>query len=198
MPAHYALSEFTICIAAIWGAVRLWRSGQALGALGVALFGIAAAIGVVRILTAEIETLALAHRMVSQAGGTFGLTLVVSEIANLRRGWQPPRWAVLVCAGAGAVIAGVSAAFGGIVFLTLIGLGVAALTIRASGQDRVVTALGFGLMAPNVLLVRQSAFLEPATSWHAFHLITAIWLIAAAAALAGPAQRLTRADDPNS
>jgi len=38
-------------------------------------------------------------------------------------------------------------------------------------------------MAPNILFVRQSPILDPALSWHAYHVITALWLIAIVAAL---------------
>jgi hypothetical protein len=59
MPApHYALSEALIVLVAIWVALRMTRRGAWSGALGVAIFGIAAGIGVVRFSLGQIEELA--------------------------------------------------------------------------------------------------------------------------------------------
>lgn len=182
MPIHYALSEAALCIVATWGGFHLWRGGQKLGALGVMLFGIAAAIGIVRIVTGADEALAQAHRFASQAGGTFGLALIVSELTTLR-GWRLPVLAILSGALAASVLAIAGGAFGGMVFLALLALGALAITLRPDTKHSALMAMGFALMAPNVLLVRQSAFLEPALSWHAYHLITALWLVAAVTSL---------------
>lgn len=182
MPLHYMLSEIAICIAAIWGAHRLWLNRQSLGSVGVMFYGLAALIGVIRIASGADEVFAPAHRLVSQAGGVVGLVLIVSEIARLR-GLKLPLWAVLIFAGFATLAALKSAAWGGLVFLGLLATGAILLTTYGGRKHKTFLAVWFAVMAPNILFVRQSPFLDPAASWHAYHLIIAVWLIAVIAVL---------------
>lgn len=182
MPLHYMLSEIAICIAAIWGAHRLWLNRQSLGSVGVMFYGLAALIGVIRIASGADEVFAPAHRLVSQAGGVVGLVLIVSEIARLR-GLELPLWAVLIFAGFATLAALKSAAWGGLVFLGLLATGAILLTTYGGRKHKTFLAVWFAVMAPNILFVRQSPFLDPAASWHAYHLIIAVWLIAVIAVL---------------
>ena len=48
MPTHYAASEMLILLVALWTAQPLWRHKIFYGALGIVLFGTAAAFGAVR------------------------------------------------------------------------------------------------------------------------------------------------------
>ena len=82
MPLHFTLSELAIFVVALWGALRLWLNGQALGSIGVMFFGLAALIGIIRITSGADEMLAPAHRFAAQAGGAFGLVLIVSEVTG--------------------------------------------------------------------------------------------------------------------
>ncbi len=153
-----------------------------LAALGVALFGLAAMVGIGRILLDGDAVFASAHRSVAQAGGTFGVVLIVSAIAGLR-GWRAPNVAVVVGAAAAASVAAYQASFGGVVFLAVLAVGVIALAGLPGGNNRIMTCLGFALMAPNILVVRQTELLEPSMRWHAYHLIVALWLGVAVVAL---------------
>jgi len=182
MPLHYTLSEIAICAAAVWGAHRLWLDGQALGSIGVMFFGLAAIIGITRIASGAEELLAPAHRLAAQAGGVFGLVLIVSEVARLR-GWRLPLMAVVTCAGVTAFAAVTGGAWGGLIFLVLIAAGALILATQSGRKHRAYLATGFALMAPNLLLVRQSPFLDAAASWHAYHFLTALWLVAVVAGL---------------
>lgn len=182
MPLHYVLSEIAICIAAIWGAHRLWRNRQALGSVGVMFYGLAALIGVIRIASGADEVFAPAHRLVSQAGGVVGLVLIVSEIARLR-GLKLPLWAVLISAGFAMLATLQGAAWGGLVFLCLLATGGILLAMHGGGKRKTFVAIWFAVMAPNILFVRQSPALDPAASWHAYHFIIAVWLIAVIAGL---------------
>lgn len=182
MPLHYVLSEIPICMAAIWGAHRLWLNRQSLGSVGVMFYGLAALTGVIRITTGAEDVLAPAHRLVSQAGGVVGLVLIVSEIARLR-GLKLPLWVVLISAGFVALATLKGAAWGGLVFLCLLATGAVLLATRGGGKRKPFLAIWFAVMAPNILFVRQSPVLDPAISWHAYHLIIAVWLIAVIAGL---------------
>ncbi len=183
MPLHYVLSEVAICLASGWGANRLFRDQQAIGAFGVALFAVAAIIGIVRIATGLDELLAPAHRFASQAGGTFALALIVLQIAK-HRGWTPSLLTPLTCAIAAAALPALAGGIlGGLVFLALLAFGALLLATYSHSKRRVLSVIGFASMAPNILFVRQSPILDPAVSWHAYHLITALWLIAIVVAL---------------
>ncbi|ANP45746.1 hypothetical protein [Candidatus Viadribacter manganicus] len=188
MPLHYIISELAISMVSAWGAWRLVRAQQLLGASGVALFALAAAIGILRIASGAEALLAPAHRLASQAGGTFALVLIVAQIAK-HRGWTAPL--LVICAGAsGAALASLaSAVLGGLIFLVLLVVGAALLATQPHSKHRALAALGFVLMAPNILFIRQSVFLDPALSWHGFHFITALWLIGVVAALRSAQQR---------
>jgi uncharacterized membrane protein len=183
MPLHYVLSEVAICLASGWGASRLFRDQQAIGAFGVALFAVAAIVGIVRIATGLDELLAPAHRFASQAGGTLALALIVSQIAK-HRGWTPSLLTILPCASATAALAALAGGLlGSFVFLALLALGTFLLATHSHSKRRALGVIGFASMAPNILFVRQSPILDPAVSWHAYHLITALWLVAIVAAL---------------
>lgn len=183
MPLHYVLSEVAICLASGWGASRLFQDRQAIGAFGVALFAVAAIVGIVRIATGLDELLAPAHRFASQAGGAFALALIVSQIAK-HRGWTPSLLTTLTCAiAAAALLALAGGILGGLVFLALLAFGAFLLATHSHSKGRVLGGIGFASMAPNILFVRQSPLLDPAVSWHAYHLTTALWLIAIVAAL---------------
>ncbi|MEQ1489167.1 MAG: hypothetical protein ABL932_01320 [Terricaulis sp.] len=183
MPFHYMFSEIAICLASGWGAGRLFRDRQAIGAFGVGLFALAATIGIVRIATGADALLAPAHRFASQAGGIFALALIVSQIAK-NRGWTPSLWTILACASAAAAPAALAGpVLGAFIFLALLAFGTFLLATNSHSKRRVPAAIWFASMAPNILLVRQSPILDPAVSWHAYHLITALWLIAIVAAL---------------
>ncbi|MEQ1819192.1 MAG: hypothetical protein ABL871_11335 [Terricaulis sp.] len=182
MPFHYVFSEVAICLASGWGASRLFRDQQAIGAFGVALFAVAAIIGIVRIATGADELLAPAHRFASQAGGTFGLVLIVSQIAK-HRGWEPSLLAILASAVAAGLAAVAGGVLGSLIFLALLTCGTLLLATNFRRSGRALAVIGFASMAPNILFVRQSASLDPAVSWHAYHVITALWLIAIVAAL---------------
>ncbi len=182
MPFHYMFSEVAICLASSWGAIRLFRAHQAIGAIGVALFAIAATIGVIRIATGANEILAPVHRFASQAGGTFSLVLIVSQIAKHLQ-WKPSILAILASAAVAGLVAFAGGVLGALVFLALLACGTLLLATNSHSRGRALAVIGFASMAPNILFVRQSPILDPALSWHAYHVITALWLIAIVAAL---------------
>lgn len=102
MPTHYALSEAAIVIVALWGTANLIRVGSRTGAFGVALIGLAAAIGTVRFAGGDIAALAVPHRLVSQVGGVIGLgLLLLGAIAAII---DKARWQIWSVALAGVAL----------------------------------------------------------------------------------------------
>lgn len=183
MPMHYAISDALVVLAAAWGTWRLVQSGQPVAALGVALFGIAGAIGTIRLTSGLVEQMASVHRFASQIGGLAGIVFIVSEIAR-SSGLRHSAMAALLVT---IMLAGMAIAVptaGQISFLAVL-LGGTALLWRGKGQERrnIGAALCFGLMLPNVLLVRQSSYLGADVAWHLYHVIVALWLISIATVL---------------
>lgn len=94
-----------------------------------------------------------------------------------------PLWAVLISAAIATLAVLESPAWGGLVFFGLIAAGAILLASHGGRERRILLAIWFAVMAPNILFVRQSTVLDPAASWHAYHLIIAVWLIAVIAGL---------------
>jgi hypothetical protein len=184
MPApHYALSEVLIVLAAIWVSWRLVQSGAWAGALGVAIFGCAAGIGVYRFGTVQIETYASLHGTFSQIGGATAMALVAVECvkAALPR-WGQWHWGVaatLVAATLGVGL--VSAELTTPLFLVWLIVAIIA-AIAMPGQNpraRAASGLVMAIFLANALLVRRSPVLGPDLSWHLFHVLIAVWIVGA-------------------
>lgn len=175
MPLHFMLSEIVICSVAFAGTFRLWLNGQSLGSMGVMLFGLAAAIGIIRIASGAQDIIADAHRFAAQAGGAFGLVLIVAEFSRLR-GWRLQLPAVITSAGIAALAVLTGGSWAGLVFLVLLLTGALIIVFHQGRKYRAPVAIGFALMASNILFVRQSPFLDTGTGWHAYHLLTALWI----------------------
>lgn len=182
MPApHYALSEALIVLAAIWVAIRLAGRGAWLGALGVAIFGIAAGIGVVRFGLDRIEELANFHRTFAQAGGASAMALVAMQcLMAPASSWVG--WRLIVAIG----LAVATLALGLIVreatvpiFLTWLFVAIGACLAKpaSSTKQRLSRAGVVAIFLVNVLLVRQSPFLGIDARWHLYHALIALWLI---------------------
>ncbi|MEY2882624.1 MAG: hypothetical protein RL490_348 [Pseudomonadota bacterium] len=189
MPLHYALTDGLVALVGLLGAIWLWRRGLALSAAGVALFGLAGAIGVVRITSGAIEALAGVHRFASQVGGLAGLWLITADIARShgRRLASP----LIIIAAITALAVLVPASLPPLFILGLLA-GVALLWFGNGTQQRApLAALGFALMLPNVLFVRPAPLLTPDLRWHVYHLLVALWLMLIVRQLAARGQKRT-------
>jgi hypothetical protein len=149
----------------------------------VALFGLAAAIGTVRVTSGLIEPLAVPHRFASQFGGLLGLLLLLWQIFKTTLGPVRSVYGAAICISAVGLAIILPAAGAPIYFLALVG-GIALFGLdRLGGKPNIGAALGFGVMLPNVLFLRQSKFLGPDLSWHLFHIVIALWLVLTVLAL---------------
>ena len=181
MPLHYAATDALVALAGAWGAWRLTRPAQSraiqwAGAAGIALFGLAGAIGTVRIAAGLDDQLAALHRLASQTGGLAGLVLILFQL-RAGNAALPAQWHIALIVMTAVGISLLLPAAGAILFVTGLIAG-AALLWRGTGpgQRHLAAALGFALMLPNVLLVRASPHLSADMAWHAYHLLVAIWL----------------------
>ncbi len=177
MPVHYALSDGLVGVLGMWGLWALARRGQLLAGLGLGFFGLAGLIGLVRITSGLIEPLALVHKTVSQLGGLVGLVLILSGLVR-HLGLKVPALGVLAVAAVAVAIAVRMPAVGQAIFAAGLLAGIVVLAVAPGGMSlRVQSALAFGLMLPNVLLLRSAPALNPDLRWHAYHLIVALWLV---------------------
>lgn len=179
---HYAISEAFIVLAAIWCTVRLVPSGHWWGALGSAIFGIAAAIGVYRFGASQMAELAGFHKNFSQIGGSIAMALMSAqlllEVPLIKRAAVAKR---IVTA---AVFASAVAAFAIPALTTLlfiIWLLAAIVAAAMMPTNRFARRLSFAAIVSvfliNLLLIRQSPHLNPDISWHLFHVLVALWLL---------------------
>lgn len=177
MPIHYALSDGLVGVLGLWGLWTLARRGQGLVGLGLGLFGLAGLIGLVRITSGLIEPMALLHRSVSQLGGLAGLVLILSGLVR-HLGLKIPPLAALAAAAVAVAIAVRLPAVGQGLFAAGLLAGIVVLAVAPGSVSlRAQSALAFGLMLPNVLLLRNAPALNPDLRWHAYHLIVALWLL---------------------
>lgn len=177
MPLHYALSDGLVGVLGLWGLWTLARRGQLLVGLGLGLFGLAGLIGVVRITSGFIEPMAVLHKSVSQLGGLAGLILILSGLVR-HLGLKVPALGALATAAVAVVIAVRMPVVGQGLFAAGLLAGIVVLAVAPGSMGlRVQSALAFGLMLPNVLLLRSAPALSPDLRWHAYHLIVALWLV---------------------
>ncbi|MEC7266511.1 MAG: hypothetical protein VXV74_03700 [Pseudomonadota bacterium] len=181
MPTHYAASEVLILLVAIWTAQALWRHKIFYGALGIVLFGSAAAFGAVRFgFGLDNENLTTMHRFVGQFGGLIGLVLFICQLiigANTGHKWHLRHAAI---AGPAILLALFLPSTRVTLFLIWL-LGFVVLSATRTPQIALrgpVKAALAGVMLVNVLVLRQASWLTPAESWHAFHFVVACWLLA--------------------
>ena len=181
MPTHYAVSEVLILLVALWTAQALWRHKIFYGALGIVLFGSAAAFGAVRFgFGLDNENLTTMHRSVGQFGGLIGLVLFICQLmigANTGHKWH--LWHATI-AGPAILLALFLPSTRVTLFLILL-LGFVVLSATRTPQIALrgpVKAALAGVMLVNVLVLRQASWLTPAESWHAFHFVVACWLLA--------------------
>jgi len=179
---HYAISEAFIVVAAIWCAACLARSGQWLGALGSAIFGMAAAIGVYRFGANQIMELARFHKDFSQIGGSIAMALVSAQLLlaepSVNRA-RARRWVVLAAVIVSAIIAFKVPALTSGLFLTWLSAATIATALIPTRTiaSRISLVAIVSIFSINLLLVRQSPHLGPDLSWHLFHTLVALWLL---------------------
>lgn len=181
MPTHYAASEMLILLVALWTAQALWRHKIFYGALGIVLFGTAAALGAIRFgLSLNDDNLTTLHRFASQFGGLVGVILFCHElIIGTEKGRKWRLWHT----GFASLMA-LTALLFPMTRVPLFLFWLAGLIVLCAGHTPHITlripvkmALA-GIMLANVVLVRQAPWLRPEVSWHAFHIFVAIWLLA--------------------
>lgn len=179
----FAISELFIVAAAIWCTYKLSQRAMWLAAIGSAVLGAIAALGAYRYGLNQVTELAALHKGASQIGGAIAIILIGGQFLLLFP-WVKQytfRKASVAVAIIGSILA--------IVTLPLVAVAVVIIWIlvpilvTACGQyDRLRTRFHLialiSIFLLNFLIVRQSTVLGPIYSWHVYHTLIAIWLIA--------------------
>ncbi len=181
--AHYAISELLIVLAALWGANRLVAQDRATAAFGLLLFGAAAAIGVVRFPFGLIEPWADMHRFAGMMGGLLAMMALVHQIVRFETArLTPGAHMALAALGLGLALAMPELR---VPLFLLWSLGFIWLAARHTPKRHTrkreasawIKAGVAGFMLFNVIVFRQSPYLDPAVSWHIFHVLVAVWVV---------------------
>jgi uncharacterized membrane protein len=182
MGTNYALSEAVLLAIACWATIKLCRKSQFTAAAAAFLFGLAAAIGTWRFATGAVTQLATFHQTISQFGGIIGLGLFAIcffRLSNLGPLNKPvPEIIGLVTALftiTAFVLPGFSPIF--VIILSLIGILSVFLLEEKNSWRQLGPAAVYGIFLANLLFIRKAPWLDPVVSWHAFHLVLAIWLM---------------------
>lgn len=183
MPAHYALSDAAIVMAAVWAALPLWRKGQTLPAFAMACLGIAAAIGVLRFGAGLQNELAALHAGGSQMLGLASLLALATHILRRKNDRHDGAFAIAILAVAGGIFFLANALLAPLFLLALIvGLGAAVWQALRAGSSWLIPS-GLMILLTNTLLIRRSPWLSEAAAWHIYHLLIALALIILASAM---------------
>lgn len=180
MPIHYAVSDAAIVLVALYAGAALWRHGLVLPAFAMACFGVAAAIGVVRIAGGLQVELAALHAGASQLLGLAGAIALAATFASrlLRARETRVIGAILIMAAAIFFLAKPLLAPLFVIAL-VVGGGSALLRVRQHQTSWLVPA-SFAVMIANALVIRRAPWLDAAAGWHAYHVLIATALAALA------------------
>lgn len=182
MAPHYAISEAFIVLAALWSGWKLFRRGQWVGAIGTLLFGAAAAVGVYRFPSGQVEELANFHRLAGQLGGLVGMALIASELLKSALPTSKSNASVVATLAMtliSLVVAWQKLAIAVPLFLcwSLAAIVAAICIPQRAVLKRALFGIGAALMLLNVIFIRQSSLMSQDLSWHLFHTFVAVWLV---------------------
>ncbi|MFN3212055.1 MAG: hypothetical protein ACE37M_03035 [Henriciella sp.] len=193
MPTHFAVSEFILTIACLGAMWTLWNRSIRVSAIAMGILGLAAGLGTIRFAFGLGSDFAGIHRFVAQHGGVLATGLIALSFA---RGLVSPERRLHFASGMGlavtiSVLAGViNNAFQPLAALTWAVI-IAALAPWQfkSGRARLLAFVFAAILPLNALFVRRSPALSVELSWHLYHVLVAIWVVAIAIMLLSGRER---------
>ena len=182
MPSpRFAFSELLIVFIAVWVVKRLFADGNLMAGVGVMLFGLAAAVGVLRFGFNMIDELANFHFHFSQIGGTTAMSLITFQIAiNLTLiPDQTAKFIAVLSITATFFISFFNPSLVTPLFLSWLSISVILVLLLPINMlpVRFLRAALMATFMANIVFIRRSPLLGVELSWHLFHAFTAIWLI---------------------
>ena len=188
MPTHFAISELILtitCAGAMW---NLWNRTFRLAAIATGILGFAAGLGTIRFSFGLGPDFAAMHRFVAQHGGVIAagliaMSLTKSLVAPEHRSYFVGVMAVAVSAStiSGLIISSLLPPI--LMAWAMIIVLLAPLQTNQKSATRML-AFAFAAILPlNALFVRRSPALSVDVSWHLYHVLLAVWVIAVVAIL---------------
>ena len=179
----FAISELFIVVAATWCTYKLSQRAMWLAAIGSTVLGAIAALGAYRYGLNQVTELAALHKSASQIGGAIAIILIGGQFLLLFP-WVKKytfRKASVALTIIGSILAIVTFPVVAVA-VVLIWILVPILVTACGQYERLTTRFHLtGLISIfllNFLIVRQSPVLGPIYSWHLYHTLIAMWLIA--------------------
>jgi hypothetical protein len=198
---HFAASELILTIACLGAMWTLWNRSIRFAAIAMGILGLAAGLGTIRFAFGLGPEFASVHRMISQQGGLIAAGLIALSLVD---GVVSPerRLSFLLVTG-GAVAVSVIAGLINSGLQPLILLAWATIIMLLSPLQPFqnigtrLLAFTFAAILPlNALIVRRSPALGVDLSWHLYHVLLAVWVVALAAILVSTRdERLALVDD---
>jgi hypothetical protein len=188
MPMHFAASEFILTIACLGAMWILWNRSIRFAAIAMGILGLAAGLGTIRFAFGLGPDFAAVHRMVSQHGGLIAAGLIALSLVD--GVVSPARRRRFLLVTGGAVAVSVSAGLINSSLQPLILLAWAVIIMLLSllqpfqKPGTRLLAFTFAAILPlNALFVRRSPALGVDLSWHLYHVLLAVWVVALAVIL---------------
>ena len=176
MPAtHYAITEICVVLAAVYAAYKLFPQSHRLAAFGAVVMGAVAALGSWRFASGQFEALEAVHLNAAMQGGLVSMMFIGADIILKAPAHKYKRAALISLMLVSLLVS--SYALKAVPLLSLIWLLLATMSVAIYAQSsRFKAVCAMSLMLVGLLLVRKSPYLDPAVSFHLYHLIIAAWL----------------------
>jgi len=170
---HYAISEFLIVIASLWGISVAYRVKNFWALLGFLCFCLIGIVAVSRFGFNRIDELAELHQTISKFGAFAAVYFFVAGFLMLDRDPLTPKLTFIAI-----IILMVLVTLLQVQIVPLFLVGTFMVSYAAFHFSKnVFWTLGAAIMLPNMFFVNQSPVLGPDISWHAFHTLIAVWLV---------------------
>jgi len=188
MPTHFAASELILTIACLGAMWILWNRSIRFAAIAMGILGLAAGLGTIRFAFGLGPEFAVVHRMVSQHGGLIAAGLIALSLVDGVVSPERRLNSLLVTGGAVAVSTIVGLSNSSLQPLILLAWAMIIMMLsplqpfQKTGTR--MLAFSFSAILPlNALFVRRSPWLSVDLSWHLYHVLLAVWVVALAAIL---------------
>jgi len=188
MPMHFAVSELILTIACLGAMWSLWNRSTRFAAIAMGILGLAAGLGTIRFAFGLGPEFAVVHRMVSQHGGLIAAGLIALSLVDGVVSPERRLSFLLVTGGAVAVstIAGlINSSLQPLILLAwaMIIMLLSPLQPFQKIGTRILAFTFAAILPLNALFVRRSPALGIDLSWHLYHVLLAVWVVALTAIL---------------
>ena len=179
LPAHFALSELIIVMISVYSLNILMRNKQYYAFFGISLIGFAALLASVRFGLDYQNELKPTHQFFTALSLIFGAPLIVLE--TIRRSQIFKEKTIFIFLFAALLIGAMVMVYAKNLLIIvaicwlIIGTIVATFIHRDKNLFSLLSGLSFSIIIINLLFRRVEIF-DVSTSWHLYHIVTALWI----------------------